>query len=96
MAKKICPLLKKGCIEHKCMWWKDLVFTKQTDGESTSIVVWDCAINWTHKIQIEHGKDVRQTAASMDKMSNETNAAAGSILMRLIGRQGLVELEDKG
>lgn len=76
------------------MWWKDLVFNKTTpDGQSTPIVVWDCAINWNHKLLIEHGKDVRQATASTDKMANELNAGAGTVLQALIGRKNFPALE---
>jgi len=83
--KKTCPLLKKPCIEGKCMLWKELVF-ENTAKEPE--VLWDCSLNWNMLLQLENAKQLRGASASMDKVATEINAGAGSILLRAMGAGG--------
>lgn len=81
---KTCPFLKKPCIEEACMLWKPLSL-ESPQGQSE--VKWDCSINWNIFLLIENAKQHRHTAGSIDKVANEMQAGAGTILMRLLQGQ---------
>lgn len=65
--KKICPLIKEECLEHGCMFWKDLVFNGPEGAETR----WDCSIRWLVPLTLEVAKETRQSAASADKKATE-------------------------
>ena len=79
---KTCPLLKKPCIENQCMLWQPMNYQKP--GEEV-VVLWNCSLNWMVEMQLEANKQLRGTAASMDKVANEINAGAGSALLSAMG-----------
>ena len=68
MPKK-CPLLKKPCIEHDCMWWQHVIGHHPQSG--TPMDHHNCAIVWANILQIEGNKEVRSGAAATESFRNE-------------------------
>lgn len=69
MADKLCPLLKKSCVEHACRWYVHLIGSSpQTD---KPIDEWGCAIEWLPVLLIENAKETRQAAAAIESSRNE-------------------------
>lgn len=74
--KKICPLIKGDCLEHGCVFWKDIIFQEAGQSETR----WDCAIRWLVPLAIENAKETRQAAASADKKATEFQMGFGQLL----------------
>lgn len=66
--KKMCPLLKKQCIEMDCVWYTSVYGT--TD-EGAVVEQWNCAMNWLPNLLIESSIHQRNTGASVEKFRNE-------------------------
>lgn len=73
---KICPLINGVCLEHGCMFWKDIIFTDA----GQSVTKWDCSIRWLVPLTIEVAKETRQAAASADKKATEFQMGFGQLL----------------
>lgn len=68
-AGKICPLLKKACVEHQCAWYTRLYGTDPQNGNP--IDHYECAITIGPALQVEVAKEVRQGAAATESFRNE-------------------------
>lgn len=69
MSNKICPLLKKNCVEHQCRWYIQVMGKNPQTGHDLN--QWGCAIEWLPVLLIENAQVERQTAASVDAFKNE-------------------------
>jgi hypothetical protein len=69
MADKLCPLLKKNCVEHQCRWYIQVMGKNPQTGQDLS--QWGCAIEWLPVLLIENAQVERQTGASVDAFKNE-------------------------
>lgn len=69
--KQVCPLIGgKPCLESKCKFW---VHLRGKDPQSTQeIDQQDCAVSWLPILLIENAQFVRQTAAAVDDLKNQT------------------------
>lgn len=79
---KLCPLLKKVCMEHQCRWWIHLRGANPQGGE---IDHWGCAVEWLPVLLIETSKEVRQSAAATESLRNENVSAAGALVAAIEG-----------
>lgn len=75
---KICPLLKKPCIEHQCEWFVHLVGMNPQTGQPTD--EWGCSIKWLPVLLVENSQQQRQTAASVDKVANQVQRSRSEFL----------------
>lgn len=66
---KLCPLLKKECIEHQCEWYINILGLHPQTGET--INDWRCAISFLPVLLVENSKEQRGTAASCDKIASQ-------------------------
>lgn len=66
---KLCPLMKKQCIEHQCAWYTHVTGVHPQTGQP--IDHWDCAVVWLPVMLTENARMQRNTAASVDSMRNE-------------------------
>ncbi len=86
-----CPLNGKLCVDGsredfprnsigglvKCRWWQHLA---GKDPQSEKMVdQYDCAIAWMPVVTIEGAQMSRQTAASVDKVSNGVDEVRGAL-----------------
>lgn len=68
--KEICPFIAGQCIESRCKFW---VHLRGKDPQSTQEVdEYSCAITWIPILLIENSQFVRQTAAAVDDLKNQT------------------------
>lgn len=68
MAEKLCPLVKKACLEHQCRWYIQLQGKHPQSGADIS--EWGCAVEWLPVLLIENAKEVRQGAAATESFRN--------------------------
>lgn len=67
MNKK-CPLLKKPCIEHECMFWVHMLgHDPRTD---QAVDVHDCTWRWIPALQMETTRQAAHTAAAVEDERN--------------------------
>lgn len=76
---KLCPLLKKPCIEHECAWYHHLIGMDPQTGAMKD--VWDCNQNLMITLAIENSKETVGVHAAIDKMHNGFQAAAANSLL---------------
>ena len=96
---EICPLHNKDVAKvcHKCPWYQKVVGSHPQTGEH--IDNYECAIAWMPALLIENSQQQRQTAASVDKLTNNTDRynsvlvklAAATNNIRLIGAEDEVD-----
>lgn len=67
---KICPMLKKPCIEHECMWYIQLRGTHPQTGEPVDS--FDCTMVVQPLLMIENSNQQRKTGAAIESFRNET------------------------
>lgn len=75
---KLCPLLKKPCIEHQCEWFIHLVGMNPQTGQPTD--EWGCSIKWLPVLLVENSQQQRQTAASVDKVANQVQRSRAEFI----------------
>lgn len=66
---KLCPLLKKPCIEQDCMWWVKVRGSHPQTGEALD--EGDCAISWQPFLMIDNTAQQRSTGAAVESFRNE-------------------------
>lgn len=66
---KLCPLLKKPCIEHECAWYMQVRGSHPQTGQPVD--EYGCAQVWQPILTIENSQQQRQTAAAVESFRNE-------------------------
>ena len=69
MATKLCPFLKKECIEHQCEF-----FTHVLGNDPQTVKPldhWNCAMTWLPMLLIDGTQQGRQTGAAIESFRNE-------------------------
>ena len=79
MATKLCPLLKKECIEHQCAWYTHITGTDPQSGKAMDH--WDCAIQWIPMLLVDGTQQGRQTGAAIESFRNEMVKSNENLLM---------------
>jgi len=69
VATKLCPLLKKECIEHQCAWYTHIIGANPQSGQAMDH--WDCAIQWIPMLLVDGTQQARQTGAAVESFRNE-------------------------
>jgi hypothetical protein len=69
MATKLCPLLKKECIEHQCEWFTHVLGNDPQTGKPLDH--WNCAVPWLPMLLIDGTQQGRQTGAAIESFRNE-------------------------
>lgn len=67
--KKLCPLLRKPCIQDRCEFWVHLMGMNPQTGQPMD--EWSCTFRWLPVLLVENSNQQRQTAASVDKTANQ-------------------------
>jgi hypothetical protein len=83
--EKICPLLKKPCIEHQCAWFIQLRGTHPQTGEPMD--AFDCSMVMMPLLTIENSQQQRQTGAAVESFRNEMVKANESSIRLLAATQ---------
>lgn len=87
---KLCPLLKKSCIEHGCRWWTNVQGRHPQSGEIVN--EWACAVELLPILLVNTAQEVRQGAAATESLRNE-NVAIGSALSNALSNARRIGLE---
>lgn len=85
---KMCPMLKKTCIEHQCAFFVHLLGTNPQTG--VGMDKFDCTFAFLPILLIENSQMQRQTGAAVESFRNESvrNAqmqAAGMLALASAG-----------
>lgn len=99
--KKICPLIKSECLEHGCEFYTHLIGQNPQTGEQKDD--FGCAIKFLPILLVENAGQIRQVAASSDKVASEVrkhHATFVSVLnqdsqTRLLDADPQMKLESK-
>lgn len=67
--KVICPLIKKGCIEHRCKFFIHLIGNNPNTGQPVD--KYDCAVAWLPILLVEGAQQTRQAGAAIESFRNE-------------------------
>jgi hypothetical protein len=95
MASKkatFCPLIKKDCVEHKCLWFTQVRGQNPNTGEPLD--EWGCAMNLLPVLLIENARQQRSTAAAVESFRNETvtrNDTTNTLLYTLAQQPAMIE-----
>ena len=95
MASKkatFCPLIKKDCVEHKCLWFTQVRGQNPNTGEPLD--EWGCAMNLLPVLLIENARQQRSTAAAVESFRNETvtrNDTTNALLCTMAQQPTLIE-----
>lgn len=86
--RKSCRSIVK---KHTCPKWVGLDFTNPQTGEKLPRM--GCSDTFIHMALVDNAKEIRQLAASVDKLATETEAAGIRVAMgELIGRSDSVKV----
>lgn len=69
--EKLCPLIQKTCLTHGCEFYIHLTGTNPQTGQPTD--EWGCTVRWLPILLVENAAQIRQTAASVDKVATQVN-----------------------
>lgn len=69
MTTKLCPLLKKACVEHQCAWYTHVIGQDPQTG--AAVDEWQCAVVWIPILAIEGSRSTRSVASAVESMRNE-------------------------
>ena len=64
-----CPLIRKDCIENKCVWYTQVRGTNPNTGQPVD--EWGCAITWMPFMAIEIAQKSSQVGAAVESFRNE-------------------------
>lgn len=66
---KLCPILRKPCVEHDCAWFRHITGLHPQTGEH--IDRWDCAVPWLMVVGLEQSKHTLHAGAAVESLRNE-------------------------
>ena len=64
-----CPLLKKKCIKHRCLWYNMLQGKHPQTG--LDVQEWGCSIAWLPLLLVENSKNTVGVQAATENFRNE-------------------------
>jgi|14_taG_2_1085336.scaffolds.fasta_scaffold165165_1 hypothetical protein len=91
---KWCPFVGKKCVEHKCVFYKNIIGTDPQTGVEMN--QWDCAIAMMPTLAIEVAHKANQTAAAVDTLRTELDKHhKENQLVKYYERNKIIESEVK-
>lgn len=69
MSRKVCPLIRKRCLEQECEWWIQIQGQHPQTGEKIS--QHDCTFKWLPLLLMEGSQQTRQAAGAIESFRNE-------------------------
>lgn len=76
--EKICPLMRKPCIEGNCMFWVHMFGNDPQTG--ATVDHWNCSFAWIPILLVETRKAASDTAAAVESHRNEAVKASRGIM----------------
>lgn len=89
--KQICPLLKKECIEHKCLWYYQIHGRDSNTGQELN--EWRCVATLIPVLLIDNSKQQLSTAVAVESFRNETvrqNDTLNQVLVQAINQSNML------
>lgn len=77
--EKICPLLKKPCIEHDCLWYIKIRGVNPQTGQD--IDEYGCTMAWMPVLTIENSQQQRSTGAAVESFRNEMSRTHNEFIL---------------
>lgn len=93
MAKKTCPLMRKPCIQGRCIFWRHLLGKHPQTGKE--IDEFDCSLAWTPILLMNVGKQINDLGASIDSFRNEQSLNTLAGIAKVLDERQQKRLEDK-
>lgn len=95
-----CPLIKKDCVENKCVWYTQVRGQNPNTGEALD--EWGCAMNLLPFLLIENARQQKSTGAAIESFRNESvlqNNNLAQVLLhtasqQLLGPVQKIEISD--
>jgi len=78
---KLCPLIRKKCVESQCEFWVHLLGTDPQTGQPKD--EFGCTFRWLPILLTENASQIRKAAASSDKVATEVAKHHGTFLAAL-------------
>lgn len=75
---KICPLIKKACVQHDCEFWVHLLGMDPQTGQQKD--EFGCTVRWLPILLTENAAQVRKAAASTDKVATQIQRSRAEFL----------------
>ena len=81
----MCPLLKKKCIKHRCIWFNML----QGKHPQTGIDVheWGCSIAWLPLLLVENSRNTMGVQAATESFRNEM-VKSNNVMTKVLAHSG--------
>jgi hypothetical protein len=67
---KLCPLIKKDCVQLACAWFTQIRGRHPQTG--AEVDEWGCAVTWLPLLIIDGTQQTRQAGAAVESFRNET------------------------
>jgi hypothetical protein len=80
-----CPLLKKKCIKHRCIWYNMLQGKHPQTG--LDVQEWGCSIAWLPLLLVENSGKISQTTAATESFRNEM-VQSNNIMTKVLAQSG--------
>ena len=85
---KVCPYLRKPCVEDECNHWVGYPAERMNELTGTKVIetVYMCNDLWETKIAFDAARFADQTGASIDSLRNhvaEGNATLGNLMFEV-------------
>ena len=81
----MCPLLKKKCIKHRCIWFNMLQGKHPQTG--LDVQEWGCSIAWLPLLLVENSKNIMGTTAATESFRNEM-VQSNNIMTKVLAQSG--------
>lgn len=76
--KKICPFINKTCLEHKCMFFVNVVGKHPQTGKD--IDMWDCTFKIQSLLLMEHGRQLEGLRMVSEETRNQTSKTCENLI----------------
>ena len=80
-----CPLLKKKCIKHRCIWYNMLQGKHPQTG--LDVQEWGCSIAWLPLLLVENSRNTMGVQAATESFRNEM-VQSNNIMTKVLAQSG--------
>lgn len=81
----MCPLLKKKCIKHRCIWFNMLQGKHPQSG--IDVNEWGCSIAWLPLLLVENSRNTMGVQAATESFRNEM-VQSNNIMTKVLAHSG--------
>tara|TARA_R100001129_G_scaffold184909_2_gene171281 strand:+ start:622 stop:1086 length:465 start_codon:yes stop_codon:yes gene_type:complete len=81
----MCPLLKKKCIKHRCIWFNMLQGKHPQSG--VDVHEWGCSIAWLPLLLVENSRNTMGVQAATESFRNEM-VKSNNVMTKVLAHSG--------